>query len=455
MIMHHSIVSMGYNSCIMNVEYKNTRYVAKGFTINNINFMNCNCFREICTTKKLIHPNIIRNYGVIVDNNNVYVLLEKADCVLVELFSSNVFDNIIDREKLLTDVSSGLKYLHNNNISHCDLSPNNIVNVNGVYKIIDFGNATKGHRFNTYLQPTPYIATFDKPQHIKVDIWALGCISYMIFFNVLPFYGTDKISQSYEITQYIIKKREDIDKNLAENNSECGLIHNMLEVNSVKRKKVYFDKLFNCNARLVKTNRNVYQYDVPLTWKIKLVEYLMSIKVNNLKCENIYITLLNSYKIKFSSYESYILNTVCMFWLSFKLTTNDDIYIIDLKEWLKMCGCKIDMSNDELVELLKNIMISIDWNFDDRNILDCIVTREIDECNIREDSLILYMNISTCRINEDKKYNQLMAYYCSKIHNTVSRNLSNIIGILDRIKPDFLVNIEKFVKKTLNNMYII
>jgi len=442
-----SIVSAGYNSCVMNVEYKNTKYLAKGFTINNINFMNYNCFREICTTKKLIHPNIISNYGVIVDNYNVYILLEEADSMLVTLLINNVFDNIVDRKRLLTDISSGLKYLHTNNISHCDLSPNNIVSVNGIFKIIDFGNAIKGHRFNTYLQPTPYIATFDKPQHIKVDIWALGCISYMVFFNELPFYGTDKTSQLYEISKYISKKREDINDNLDKNNSDCGVIHNMLEVDSVKREKIYFDKLFNCNVRLIKTDRNVYKYDVPLMWKIKLVGYLINIKVNNLKCENIYLTLLNSYKIKCSSYESYILNTICMFWLSFRLTTNDNIYIVNLKDWLKMCGYMNYMSNDELVELLKNIMINIDWNFDDRNILDCISTRNIDECTIREDSLILYMDISTCRINEDNKYNQLLAYYYSKIHNPVSHNLSNIIATLDRINPEFLTNIKKFVKK--------
>jgi hypothetical protein len=57
------------------------------------------------------------------------------------------------------------------------------------------------------------------------------------------------------------------------------------------------------------------------------------------------------------------------------------------------------------------------------------------------------MDISTCRINEDNKYNQLLAYYYSKIHNPVSHNLSNIIATLDRINPEFLTNIKKFVKK--------
>ena len=402
MISPTSVISTRYNSCVMNIAYKNINYLAKGFTINHVDFMNANLLREICTTKKLTHPNIIGNYGVIVENNNVYVLLEKGDQELVQLFTNNTFDNNTDRKKLLADISNGLKYLHTNNISHCDLSLANIVVVNGIYKIIDFGNAIKGHRFNTYIPPTPYIATFDRPQHIKVDIWAVGCILYAAYFGKLPFYGIDKISQTQQISEFVTKKNIRCDDCTDTNNSDIALIHNMLEINSSKRQNIYYEQLRNNKISLVKTNKSRLKYDVPPAWKIQLVEYLIKINVEHTRYENLYLTLINSYKIKSQSFSSYLLNTVCLFWLSFKFTTNNIIYIADLKDWLRRCKYTVRLNNEKLTGILKNIMISIDWEFDDKNILDCISARGIDIHSIREDSLILYMNISTCRMGEEK-----------------------------------------------------
>jgi serine/threonine protein kinase len=451
MITSVNIVNSRHNSSVMNIRYKDVDHVSKMFVINEANFMDANLFREICITKKLKHKNIIGNYGVVVDNYNVYILLERGDCGLIRLIANNVFDNSIDRKRLVSDVSEGLKYLHNNNINHCDLSLNNIMVVNGIYKIIDFGNAIKGHRFNTYLPPTPYIETFDKPSHIKSDIWALGFISHVVYFNKFPFYGRDKLSQLKQISEYIIKRSHT--KNVLYTcNSDHDIINDMLEPNSTIRKQIYL--CANKNTNSLDTNRGKYQYNVHMSWKIRLIESIMNIGIDNIRYDNIYITLLNSYKLKSSSFKMYILNTICIFWLSFKLTANNNIYIADLRDWLVKCGCDNKMCNKKLTNRLKNIMIAIDWDFDDKNVLDCISIRGIDCKTIRIDSLILYMDLSMCRMNEDKKYNQLVKYYHENNHNRVSYNLSIIIDKLDEIKPDFLFNLQKFAEKTLNNICI-
>ena len=450
MITQVSIVNSGYNTTVMNVMYKGHKHLAKKFSINNVNFMNPNLFREICTTRKVKHKNIIANYGIVVDGWDVYILLERGDCGLVKLFINNVFDNNVDRKRLVLDVSDGLKYLHRNNINHCDLSPNNVVVINGVYKIIDFGNAIKGHRFDTYITPTPYIGTRDDPQHIKSDIWALGCMAHMVYFNRLPFYGTDKTSQLEEISRYIAERSDEDDVNI--NNIDHIRVNEMLEPDSTARKHIYFGEYCDTNNSLIDSCRDRYRYDVHISWKIKLIECIMSINLNYMRYENIYITLLNSYKLKSMSFQIYILNSICIFWLSFKLTTNYNIHISELGVWLASCRYTGDIRDNTLTDILKEIMMIINWDFDDKNILDCISIRGIDHETIRFDSLILYMDLSMCRMNEDKKYNQLVIYYYGNNHNRVSYNLSVILDKLDKIKPDFIINLQKFAKKTLNNI---
>ena len=235
MIIPIETLNTGFHGNIVNVLVNNKEFLAKEFTMNKGIFLNNRTFREICTTMKVDHPNCVSNYGIVRNRNNIYLLLEQGDCDCLTLYKNNFFDNNDSINALLCDISKALKYLHEHNISHCDLSMRNIIKKGNVYKIIDFGNAIKGSRFDTYTESTPYIMPYDNPSHITVDIWALGCLSYLLFTKTLPFYGFDHASQAIMISQTSgidCDHRNKLDKSFSSDPVMLKTTKKMLNINS-------------------------------------------------------------------------------------------------------------------------------------------------------------------------------------------------------------------------------
>jgi serine/threonine protein kinase len=103
--------------------------------------------------------------------------------------------------KLIHDVASGLTYLHNKDIVHQDIKPDNIlVDNNGNYVITDFGisviarrTLSKSVKYNTYNDSgtLAYMGPerFSKqPAPIKAsDIWSFGAMIFEIITGYVPF----------------------------------------------------------------------------------------------------------------------------------------------------------------------------------------------------------------------------------------------------------------------------
>ena len=103
--------------------------------------------------------------------------------------------------KFLRDVSRGLAYLHERDIIHHDIKPDNIlVSEDGSFVISDFGVCTKTRSTLSqqagketlagaiaYMGPEMFL---EEPYSVKTtDIWALGASIYEILTNSLPFFG--------------------------------------------------------------------------------------------------------------------------------------------------------------------------------------------------------------------------------------------------------------------------
>ena len=187
-------------------------------------------FKEIAIMKKLSHPNIIRLYEVIDDEqgDKLYMILDLAPNgeLLIWDESAGTFkvspnlcqlstnmsksdQKFIDEKvirRIMRDCIKGLEYLHENNIIHCDLKPQNILldeDMNA--KISDFGVSNIVEN-NDILVQTVGTYHFLSPESLAskkikgkvegysgkaADIWALGITFYAMLFLKLPFYHTN------------------------------------------------------------------------------------------------------------------------------------------------------------------------------------------------------------------------------------------------------------------------
>lgn len=102
-----------------------------------------------------------------------------------------------------------LNYMHKQNMSHRDLKLDNIMCHNELdgdldVKITDFGFAclfSPSDKMDLSLGTPMYMApelVNDKEYDQRVDVWALGCIVYILLTGSPPFSGvtTDEMSES-------------------------------------------------------------------------------------------------------------------------------------------------------------------------------------------------------------------------------------------------------------------
>lgn len=378
------ILCIGHYSNIVKIEHGRSDRLAKAFTLSSDVFMHNKAFREVCMSRILRHKNIIEMSDIVVSRNRraVYLVMEEGSCTAYDEFKAGT-QGIEEKKKMLNDTSKGLMYLHDNNISHCDLSMLNVVRVGDRYKLIDFGNAIKGHRFSTYTESAPYIMPYDRPKHISVDIWALGCMAYTVYNNKLPFAGLSREMQSniialssvYRDSEYSLKFREGPD---------TRTIKKMLNINSNKRCRMYFSNS-SVKRRIVCDEKNdkISCEMSRCEWRVSVraIEAVHSISRSNqggeidITYDNIYLPLLNSHRLSVCGDDEYVERFICMFWLSLKLTHNEIYYVADLSDWLRdVCG--VTYNNDILMERLMMIMQQLKWDFDVVTIYDVININE-------------------------------------------------------------------------------
>lgn len=103
------------------------------------------------------------------------------------------------RVNIILGIVSGLKYLHDHGVIHRDLKTDNIVIVNGVPKIIDFGlayticlsgkdSSQKQLAAGTIgMRPPDVILCTNDKYAFDFDIWSLGCVITEIEIGIQPF----------------------------------------------------------------------------------------------------------------------------------------------------------------------------------------------------------------------------------------------------------------------------
>eukprot|EP00760_Papus_ankaliazontas_P009176 PhM_4_TR13977/c4_g7_i3/m.15593/K07359/CAMKK2; calcium/calmodulin-dependent protein kinase kinase 2 len=161
--------------------------------------------REISVMESMRHPNIVRLLSVIDDPSaeKMYLVMEYLPCGTlnedIERASMDDFDILTFRRRFL-DVLHGLQYLHNHNVVHMDIKPENIlVGEDGTCKLADFGVSTilqaNFERDEDVLESMKGTPMFHAPEVVQgvpfhgkaTDVWALGVTMYMCVYGKSPF----------------------------------------------------------------------------------------------------------------------------------------------------------------------------------------------------------------------------------------------------------------------------
>ncbi|XP_041866785.1 inhibitor of nuclear factor kappa-B kinase subunit alpha-like [Melanotaenia boesemani] len=163
--------------------------------------------REIQIMKKLNHVNIVQAREVPAELSSI--ALNDLPLLAMEYCSRGDLRKVLNKPEnccglkeseilsLLSDIGSGIQYLHENKIIHRDLKPENIVlqEIDGklVHKIIDLGYAKdldQGSLCTSFVGTLQYLAPelFESiPYTLTVDYWSFGTVIFECTCGFRPF----------------------------------------------------------------------------------------------------------------------------------------------------------------------------------------------------------------------------------------------------------------------------
>lgn len=153
---------------------------------------------EIALLKCLTNPHIIRFMDAFENPGEIILVTEYLD-------GGELFEKVATEDFNLTEsdcclfmrqIIRGVEYLHNRNVVHLDLKPENVVCVNkhcSNIKIIDFGTARALKPGEKVMCGTPEfvapeIVSFDNISP-GTDMWSVGVICYILLSGFSPFLG--------------------------------------------------------------------------------------------------------------------------------------------------------------------------------------------------------------------------------------------------------------------------
>ena len=170
--------------------------------------------RELKMLQKLHHPNVVDFQEAYKRKGNLYLVFEFVDKNLLELLQEHpqgLDPNLI--RYLIYQLCKAIKYLHDQNIIHRDVKPENLlITENMELKLCDFGFARLISGSCTE-KLTDYVATrwYRAPELLltqgeygkEVDYWAIGCIMGELVDGNPLFPGENEIDQIYCIQKVL------------------------------------------------------------------------------------------------------------------------------------------------------------------------------------------------------------------------------------------------------------
>jgi tRNA A-37 threonylcarbamoyl transferase component Bud32 len=192
-------IGQGANGIVYRLKDKttNTEYACKkvridpSYGIENLH--------EITFCNTLHHPNIAQTFIVCITEKSVKIIMKKYKHPL-----KSKKDQAYTK-RYMKDILSALVYLHENNITHGDIKPSNLlVDENNTVIISDFGLS----RYCNPLDNTKKVCTLwyrpleiilGEPFDYSIDMWSIGCVLFYLITDVYLFTSTNELDHIINI----------------------------------------------------------------------------------------------------------------------------------------------------------------------------------------------------------------------------------------------------------------
>ena len=209
-------IGRGAYSTVYQVKQKSTNEIRACKYISKANFTKeslAQFERECKILEQSDHPNIVKVYEIFNTPKSYYIIMENCNggslSIKIDerINNKKPFDENILSE-IIRQIASAIKYIHDKNICHRDIKPDNICFINmgsmenNTVKLIDFGlskmmpnNDENKNKINSLVGSPLFVApeVLNKKYTNKCDIWSLGVILFLIVGGYPPFLNNDQI----------------------------------------------------------------------------------------------------------------------------------------------------------------------------------------------------------------------------------------------------------------------
>ena len=300
---------------------------------------------EIQILKKLHHENIVKYYGHIETINELFIKMEYLKYGTLRDWIKQNKNNISEEEAsiIIKKILSAIDYLHQNQICHRDLKPQNIMfskenDLNSI-KIIDFGLSLQNFDFllnSDYCGTLTYMAPElieRKSYDLSIDIWSIGIIMFKLLNKGKhPFYNK---KEGHEIFLRNIKENKRKEFNTKVSYLAINLMNKLLQHDPIKRYKASEALKHPWITRNLKDK-------IPET----LNELLKNIRIiNNAKKLMMIFIFLNYFKKRNCLYK-YIIKSKRK-----EYTRSRSINYKMVNDYIKLCGFSINPKREKLKEI--------------------------------------------------------------------------------------------------------
>ncbi|KAM6958556.1 LOW QUALITY PROTEIN: striated muscle preferentially expressed protein kinase-like [Tautogolabrus adspersus] len=173
--------------------------------------------REMDLLSELDNERILYFHDAFEKKNVVVLITELCHEELLERMAKKTTVKEVEIRSSVQQVLEGLRYLHQKDIAHLDIKPENILMASpgsDQIRICDFGNAIKLEKSEEFYckYGTPEYAAPEivnqTPVSTATDIWPVGVITYLCLTGVSPFAGENDRATALNIRNYNVAFEE-------------------------------------------------------------------------------------------------------------------------------------------------------------------------------------------------------------------------------------------------------